>query len=368
MRPCFNLDVGIILYGRKNLVTNHICSINYYPRIYSQRFGDTAPAAPSVVQWDNNQQNQGIQPKTESMSATKKLAIGTGILTVISLGILALSRRNGSKILKNLPKSGKSTSQAAKNGATRVARSAAKNEKSKIVIEYLEKVSNPIPQQNKKFAEVVRTYEREYAGMPKNSRTDAQKYIKELVPHSYNSDNSYIQVVTRTFDNDFTGKVIDVNGHKFFNGRIIRPSGSGILADSAGNFLVQNLCGKKLVQISVPVSRCDSAGRTIRQMISILSKGEEFTPLQKDLIEIISHRKQFQNGISDDILSLGLKFRDKGASNSLGERQEFDIVKDILLSSIRTAKEKLPKKGGVDADFIRKALALKDGERLCNFG
>ena len=82
--------------------------------------------------------------------------------------------------------------------------------------------------------------------------------------------------------------------------------------------------------------------------MTTISKNDEFTPLQKDLIEIISARntKKVIDDNATDILSLGII-----GNNS--PRGRFEINEEILLSSISTAKKQLK---NIDNDFVAKAL------------
>ena len=197
-----------------------------------------------------------------------------------------------------------------------------------------------------------------------------QELLKLLKQHNYGKDDSLISVVTRTKDVDYTGKTIDISNNKVYN---VWISGSPILGcgqgkvdiDMVGDYLIQNLSdGRKMVAISVPTGRYDSAGREIRTKINILSKDHEFTPLQKDLIEIISQRKgkDIPRNAAADILSIGTVCHNGKAKHGGG----FDIQKDIILSSIDAAKRQL-KPDEIDRDFINKALNLASGERLYNF-
>lgn len=202
---------------------------------------------------------------------------------------------------------------------------------------------------------------------------NVQELLKLLKQHNYGKDDSLISVVTRTKDVDYVGRTIDISNNKIYN---VKISGNPVLGcgqkqvdiDTVGDYLIQNLSdGRKMVAISVPTGRCDLSGRPIRTKINILSKNHEFTPLQKDLIEIISHRKgkEIPQNATADILSIGTVCRNGIKIRGGG----FDINKDVLLASVDAAKRQL-KPDEIDGDFINKALNLAPGDRLSlfNFG
>ena len=207
-----------------------------------------------------------------------------------------------------------------------------------------------------------------------DSNVDKPKNIQEMLDllkqHNYGNDDSLLSVVTRTKEVDYKDRTVDILNNKLYN---IKLSENPILGggqnqvdiDMVGDYLIQNLAdGRKIVSISVPSGRVDFAGRPIRTQLKILSKNHEFTPLQKDLIEIISQRKGKninENNVAD-ILSIGTVCHNGMQNNGGG----FDIQKDIILSSIDAAKRQL-KSDEIDKDFINKALNLASGERLYNF-
>lgn len=223
------------------------------------------------------------------------------------------------------------------------------------------------------FDDALKDFQSNIAQANVDTPENAQELLKLLKQHNYGTDDSLISVVTRTKDVDYAGKTIDISNNKVYNVQISGnpPLGCGqekVDIDMLGDYLIQNLSdGRKMVAISVPTGRCDLSGRPIRTKINILSKNHEFTPLQKDLIEIISHRKgkEIPRNAAADILSIGTICRNGRAKHDGG----FDINKDVFLASVDAAKRQL-KPDEIDGDFINEALNLASGGRLSlfNFG
>ena len=222
-------------------------------------------------------------------------------------------------------------------------------------------VENIVPAEN--FDEAVKNFKTKVHSKNVDTCANIDELVNQLVAHNYDSDKSLIGVVTRTYARDFHGCTLDVANNKIFNRRLVTGPTLGVngqkqvQVDGVGTYLIQNLeDGRKLVSISVSAGRMDYAGRPIRNMINILSDGTEFTPLQKDMIEIISQRKGLPfDGLKTDILSIGGVYPH--------DDRAFKIDRDILLSSIATAKKQL-KPSEIDNKFVEQALALKNGEKL----
>lgn len=220
------------------------------------------------------------------------------------------------------------------------------------------------------FDDALKDFQSNIAQANVDTPENVQELLKLLKQHNYGKDNSLISVATRTRDIDYNGKTIDILNNKVYNvGISDNPTlgcGQGqVDINMLGDYLIQNLSdGRKMVAISVPTGRFDSAGRRIRTKINILSKDHEFTPLQKDLIEIISCRKgrDIPRNAAADILSIGTVCRNGKEKHGGG----FDINKDVFLASVDTAKRQL-KPDEIDRDFINKALNLSPGDRLSLF-
>lgn len=187
-----------------------------------------------------------------------------------------------------------------------------------------------------------------------------ESLLDTLKKHNYGNDNSFIEICSRSKNADFTRVVIDTNEHKLYKSTRMTPIKSKdiksefVPPDFAGSYLVKTLTdGRRFVGISVNAGRQDSVNRPIRTMINIISKDKDFTPLQKDLLEVISARSKStsMNRNTTDILSLGVI-----GNNSSGGA--FKINEEILLSSILTAKKQ---SGNIDTNFVQKAL---NGETL----
>ena len=231
------------------------------------------------------------------------------------------------------------------------------------------KKSEPLKQYNS-LQEGIADFKQNIKNGDFESGRDAEILLKELVPHNYKGDKSYIEINTRTRDVDFTRQTFDVENNNIYQYGLT-PRGTTRefkTPDFIGSYLIRTLNdGRRIVGISVPAGRCDGAnanGRPIRTVINIISKNQEFTPLQKDLIEIISKRQNMQyRPIDTDILSLGTLCRKESRLEAY--RQGFKpyiINQEVLLSSIKTAKEQA--KESVDKTFIQKALTLKPGEQI----
>ena len=176
--------------------------------------------------------------------------------------------------------------------------------------------------------------------------------------------------MTRTKCTDFHSYAIDIKNNKMYIGNVL-TSQSGITPRSPRNYslnyLIKNLeDGRKLISIAVNTGRFNGGvgSRKSPQFINIVSNGTEFTPLQKDLIEIISQRKNIKPSSTKDvyIMSIGIYDPKKDGIIS-GPQVCFELNKDILLSSIKTAKEQL-KPDEIDREFVDKALNLAKGEKL----
>lgn len=191
--------------------------------------------------------------------------------------------------------------------------------------------------------------------------------LKQLEKHNYSDDKSFIEICSRSKESDYRRMLIDAENHTLYKGTRITPSQSFdptikpefLTPDMPGNYLIKTLAdGRRVVGISVPAGRFDGSGRPIRSILNIISKDGEFTPMQKDLIEIISSRSKNVkiNSNTTDILSLGII-----GNNSY--RGLFEVNEEILLSSISTAKKQLK---NIDNDFVTKALKGETLEHITN--
>lgn len=191
---------------------------------------------------------------------------------------------------------------------------------------------------------------------------DYETLLKQLEKHNYCDDKSFINITSKSKHDDFRDVVIDAENHTLYKGVTMRPysfdktiTPEYLHPDHVGSYLIKTLRdGRRVVGISVTAGRCDYVGRPIRSILTIISKDSEFTPIQKDLIEIISARSKdiktarTSNGTNTDILSLGII-----GNNDIANIPCFAVNEEILYSSISTAKKQLK---NIDNDFITRAL------------
>ena len=173
--------------------------------------------------------------------------------------------------------------------------------------------------------------------------------LNSLVEHNYSNDESVVGIMTRTADVDYHGQAIDIKGNEIIQRRLVRTGENGVkqAPDSKGNYLIQTLDdGRRLVSIVVDSGRNDYCGRGIRSRLTIVSKDNEFTPMQKDLIKIISQRMNKTTN-EPDILSIGAIAYDYAP---------IKLNKDVLLSSIATALKQI-KPEEINMEFVNRALS-----------
>lgn len=346
-----------------------ISSVNSYAMPYQYRV--------PVFKGDLPQKSDTIDfSEKKELSTTAKVGIGIGALALGAV-VCDLVFAKGKHIKSICGKANTSSSTKTVNNASEtVANSATSHtnptpapSRPKVYTqsEILDKFITPDRAKNlpnfKTFDEAVRDFRLKLSEPNVDMAKNSDELIKSLTPHNYGQDNSFISVRTRTKDIDYTGKTIDITGNKIYRTQLVKTPFDcrrQVDIDSVGDYLIQTLDdGRKLVGISVTSGRFDP--RPIRTKIHIVSKDKEFTPLQKDLIEIISQRsKQTADGNPTDILSLGVIARNGHAKHGGG----FELNKDVLLSSIATARKQLTI---IDNAFVSKALNLGVGERMHQF-
>lgn len=362
---------------------------NYYvPDSYTYNGTTSVAAQPEDLQISNVNfsAKSNMENADKSPSTGKKILITTGITLALSLiGAAFLYKKGGGRASKKgvpetikdgwnkLFKSGKKPKSSDIKPANTENLTADKKETivKTVDIEELSKVKAEPLKQYKSLEEGIADFRQNITNGGYESGKDAEKLLSELIPHNYRGDKSYIEVCTRTRNIDFTRQVLDVENNNVYNWRITPHSDCPEFKtpDSIGSYLIRTLKdGRRVVGISVPAGRADGAsgnGRPIRTMITTISKDKEFTPLQKDLIEIIS---KCQNKVFDrnetDILSIGILCRKESSWQELSRKglNPFTLNQEVLLSSLKTAKEKAP--NTVDKNFVQKALELKNGEQI----
>ncbi len=322
-------------------------------------------------------QNQTPVTEKKELSTTAKVGTGVGILTV-GAGVCDLIFAKGKHIKSILGRTNSgSATKSIENASETVVGDAISHATSKSASSAKKIHTQPQLREEfitpdrakglpnfKTFDEAVQDFKSELSKQNIDKAKNSDELIDALIPHNYGQDNSFISVTTRTKDIDYSGKTIDIAGNKIYGTRFVTTPFTctkQVDIDEAGDYLIQTLeDGRKLVGISVSSGRFDP--RPIRTKIHIVSKDKEFTPLQKDLIEIISQRsKQTVDRKSTDILSLGVISRNGYAERGGG----FDLNKDILLSSIATAKKQVTQE--VDKEFVNQALNLGIGEKMYKF-
>lgn len=331
---------------------------------------------------------QELQPEEkEGMSTWSKIGIGILITTAIAGITLFVDHRfNGGQLkkkvgdwFKNLRKAKpegekpKTEKLTAEKPASETPKPEVKTPKSEtpiktpdvnsegiLAMENLEKHSKEQMKSYNSLQEGITDYRAALAREEYEASRDAETLLNSLVKHNYGKEKSYIEITTRTKFKDYNSRVVDVENSILHKTRIL-PEGIRRKVDFSGSYLITTLPdGKKLVGISIPSGRVDEFKRPIRTKISIISKDNEFTPMQKDLIEVISTWKNteaIKDSSGSNILSLGIL-----SSTKQTQRNAYDINQEILLSSLKTAKEQV--NGKVDNEFVQKALNLKIGEEL----
>lgn len=254
------------------------------------------------------------------------------------------------------------------------AKNAAKKEKIEI-----ERVATSIPseapqvklKQYSSLEDAVKDYQKAIQSGDYDTCKNIDEFLGQLKAHNYGNDKSYVEICTRSRNIDFERKVLDVENSTVSRWRITPYHGFSTNVqpeikppDMEGSYLITTLSdGRKFVGISVPSGRSDGPKgdcRPIRTMINIVSKDKEYTPLQKDLIAIISQRKNIEFNNQADIMSIGI-LPSKSADYFLSRNADpYEINKEIFLSSIKTARSQL-KPEQLDKDFITRAL---NGETL----
>ncbi len=344
-----------------------INSVNNYAMAYQYRV---------PVFKGNLQQNQSAIVEKKELSTTAKVGFGIGALAVgaVVCDLIFVKGKHIKSIFgkANIGGSTKAVENASETAASSTARhttptpalSVSKvHTQPKVYDEFITPDRGKNLPNFKTFDEAVQDFRLKLSESNVDVAENSDELIKSLTPHNYAQDNSFISVKTRTKDIDYVGKTIDIVDNKIYRTQLVGTPFDcrrQVDIDMAGDYLIQTLDdGRKLVGISVTSGRFDP--RPIRTKIHIVSKDKEFTPLQKDLIEIISQRsKQTVDRNSTDILSLGIIARNGCAKYGGG----FELNKDVLLSSIAAARKQLT---GVDNAFVNEALNLGVGERMHQF-
>ena len=324
---------------------------------------------PDTVSFSAENQIQA-KTKKQGLSTAAKVAIGVGVSAVLAVGadflfckgkhVKSLLGKNNKGHLTGKTTSGNSTkpAEAIEQTIKETAEASMINplDKSKAIkINEFESLSRAVEDYRTKMNSG--NY-----GVPK----DIESMLDSLSVHNYGKDKSYIQVVTRSLEHDYVGRVLDIENNELYKTRVlINNMGSGLrFPDGVSEYLITTLpTGQKVVSIALPTGRFDP--RPIRIMLSVLSKDKEFTPLQKDLIKIISNRKEVltERTNSPDIMSIGVLAKDKFGYKL--HEDPIEINKEVLLSSISKAKESL--NDNIDKEFIEKALNVKGDERITNY-
>ncbi len=323
---------------------------------------------PNTVNFKASEQIQAKSQK-EGLSTGAKWAIGIGATTALAIGADFLFCKG--KHVKNLwgklkgnnSKPNDTTPGFSKPGGTNPGTINPEAIKPEIKIETAktaEHLKNKTGEKIKKYTtlEDAKNNFRMTANEPNfDAGKDYENLLKQLEKHNYNNDKSFIEICSRSKETDYRRVLIDAENHTLYKGIRMTPTKGFdetikpefLSPDMPGNYLIKTLSdGRKVVGISVDAGRIDGSGRPIRTILNIISKDNEFTPIQKDLIEIISNRsKNIKiDTNTTDILSLGII-----GNNSY--RGLFEVNEEILLSSIATAKKQLK---NIDNDFVARAL------------
>lgn len=317
---------------------------------------------PKVSQVSANQEiKQNDNTKKSGMSKGAKWALGIAGATTLAIGADFLFCK-GSHV-KNIIKKLKPDASDIKTGninsskpATEVAQPQTHIETAKTA----EHLKNKTSEKIKKYSSLEEAKADFRATTSKTdfeAGKDSEQLLNQLEKHCYQDDKSFIELCSRSKEMDYQRSLIDIENHTLYKGYRMTPSQGFDQAikpeflspDIEGSYLIKTLSdGRRVVGVSVTAGRSDGSGRPIRSILTTISKNDEFTPLQKDLIEIISARntKKVIDDNATDILSLGII-----GNNS--PRGRFEINEEILLSSISTAKKQLK---NIDNDFVTKAL------------
>ena len=368
-------DLSVTNYNPYNMYWNYGYYYPYYPS-----FRSAATSTNTIQNQTNNVPQMIPQPDSVSFSANEqvqkqglstgaKVAIGAGIVTVLAVGadFIFCKGKHIKSIFGKNNKGNKPNSPKPPTNNEKAAETAEQNTKPAVNTDIIKSLdsSNAIKaDEYESLEKAVENYRAkinsgEY-GVPPN----IENLLNSLSGHNYGNDKSFIQVTTRTKKHDYITQVLDVEKNEYYKTRVLESSIN--LPDMEGNYLVTTLpTGQKLVSISIPTGRYDVANRQIRTIMSVLSKDKELTPLQKDMIEIISNRKDVltQRSNNTDILSIGVLANNTASPYSNRTANPIEFNKEVLLASISKAKQLL-KESDIDKQFIEKALNIKDEERI----
>ncbi len=335
---------------------------------------------PDTITFSANNQVQA-ETKKQGMSNGAKVAIGAGIVTALAVGADFLFCK-GKHVKSIFGKAGNkgnkphNTKPPVNNNKEAIEQATKQNLNTDMI--YPLKSSNAIKiDEFESLNNAVENYKNKLKSGKYGAPENIENMLNSLTGHSYGNDKSFIQITTRSLKQDYTRYTLDVEKNEFYKVPIlVNPRSMSMkkdvldfqLPDSVGEYLITTLpTGQKVVSISLPTGRFDP--RPIRLKMSIISKDNEFTPLQKDLIEIISNRKNTLSRYDNtaDIMSIGVLANDSvRPSFRTPDATPFEFNKEVLLSSISKAKQQLNEES-IDRHFIEKALNVKGNEKVAYF-
>lgn len=306
---------------------------------------------PSTVTFSANNQVKA-STKKQGMSTGAKVAIGAGIATALAIGadfvfckgkhVKSIFGKAGNK--GNKP----NNTKPPVNTNTEPIEQTVKQTTSTEVTDPLKSSTAIKADKFESLQDAVCSYKSKLKSGEHGKPENIENMLDSLVEHNYSNDESVVGIMSRTTNKDYHGRAINIKENEILKNRLVITGKNGVkqAPDAVGDYLIQTLeDGRKLVSFVVNTGRMDYVGRPIRSRLTVMSKSNEFTPMQKDLIKIISQRiNRITNG--PDILSIGALAPDNGS---------IVLNKDVLLSSIATALKQI-KPEEINIEFVNRAL------------